>query len=247
MKKKSILNIKKSLIKNYIAIGLVIGIHWYCFYGAVKLSHVSVALMCMALTTFFTTILEPIMLKTTFNKTNFIISILIIPLMYWMINGVKDLNILGFIVGIAAALFAAIFSILNKTMVTKDIDEELMAFYEFIGVLIFCMPMAIYLFIQDGLIAHSPIDLKNLGLIVCLSLLCTNLAFLVSLFSLKKLSIFESNLIIGLEPVYGILIAYFILDESQYLNLNFYLSAFLILLLIILNPTINRIMASISK
>jgi drug/metabolite transporter (DMT)-like permease len=239
-KKDSALFTNKPLIMKLIGIGMIVGIHWYCFYGSVKISHASVGLICMAMTTMFTTIIEPIIFKKPFHKLNFFISILIIPLMYWLVNGIKNFNFIGFIIGIAAAFFAALFSVLNKNMVNEEVSKEKVSFFEFIGVFIFCTPMMIYLSLKDGFIAHAPFDWKNFGLMMVLSLLCTNLAYVISLFCLKKLSVFETNLIIGLEPVYGIIMAYFLLDEHQYLNINFYLASMLILVLIFLHPWLIR-------
>jgi drug/metabolite transporter (DMT)-like permease len=220
-------------------IGFIIAIHWYCFYGSVKLSHASVALMCMALTTFFTSILNPLINKTKFSNFDFGLSLTIIPLMYFLVDGIKNFNLLGFIVGIGGAFFASLFSTLNKSLVDEDIDERWLSFIEFIGVLIFTTPMAIYYFYQNGFAAHSPFDAKNLMLILVLSFLCTNVAFLTSIFSLKKLAVFETNLIVSLEPVYGIVLAYFVLNEGEFLGFSFYLTSILILLVVFLHPIIK--------
>ena len=40
-------------------VGLIIALHWVTFYGAIKLSNVSVTLGCFATTTLFTSFLEP--------------------------------------------------------------------------------------------------------------------------------------------------------------------------------------------
>jgi drug/metabolite transporter (DMT)-like permease len=71
-------------------------------------------------------------------------------------------------------------------------------------------------------------------------LICTNFAFIFSLKSLKRLNVFETNLIIGLEPVYGIILAYFFLNEGQYLELKFYIASLLIFTLIFLHPYLKK-------
>ncbi len=221
---------------NLLVVGFIIAIHWYCFYGAVKLSHVSVALMCMSLTTLFTSLFEPLILKKPFDKLDFLISLLFIPLMYWLIDGVKDFNLTGFVVGVFAALFAAVFSLYNKGFVENGMDTYTLSFYEFIGVFIFCTPLALYYFYKDGFMAHAPTSSSDIVYIAALAILCTNLAFLLAVNSLKKIPIFDANLIVGLEPVYGIILSFLFFKENKFLNINFYLAATFIFILIFIHP-----------
>ncbi len=240
LKGKTISTIFKDISLKIVGVGFIIGIHWYCFYGAVKLSHVSVALMCMSLTTLFTSMLEPLILKNKFDKVDFFISLLFIPLMYWLIDGVKDFNLMGFIIGVFAALFAAVFSLYNKSLVKENIDASMLSLYEFIGVLAFCTPLACYYFYKDGVVAHSPISIMDIGCITILAIVCTNLAYLISMQALKKVEVFQANLIVGLEPVYGIMLSFIFFKENKYLSINFYLAAIFIFILSFMHPYIKR-------
>lgn len=235
-KKINVIHLLKAIPLKLLGVGFIIAIHWYCFYGAVKLSHVSVALMCMSLTTLFTSIFEPVVLRRPFDKLDFIISLLFIPLMYWLIDGVKDFNLTGFVVGVLAALFAAVFSLFNKKYMSQGMDTYKLSFYEFIGVFIFCTPLALYYFYKDGFLAHTPTSGMDIASILALAILCTNLAFLLCVNSLKKIPVFDANLIVGLEPIYGILLSFLFFKENNYLNINFYLAATFIFLLIFAHP-----------
>lgn len=237
--KYNYLNITRKNILYLILIGFLIAVHWIGFYGSVKLSHVSVTLTCLSLTILFTSIFEPLILKSNFKPREIIISLLILPLMYWLIGGVKEFNMLGFLLGVMAAFFAALFSIYNKKYVAS-IKAELISFYEFIGVFIFMTPILIYYVMKDGYQVHSIFDWKNFFLIFVLAVLCTNFAFLISVNSLKRLSAFEANLIVGLEPVYGIILAYIFLHENEYLSFRFYIASILIFILIFIHPVIGQ-------
>ncbi len=245
IKKINVGQLIKALPLKLLGVGFIIAIHWYCFYGAVKLSHVSVALMCMSLTTFFTSLFEPLILKKPFDKIDFFISLLYIPLMYWLIDGVKDFNLPGFIVGVLAALFAAIFSLYNKDFMGKGMDTYTLSFYEFIGVFIFCTPLALYYFNKDGFMAHAPVSISDIVCIVSLAVLCTNVAFLLAVNSLKKIPIFDANLIVGLEPVYGILMSFLLFKENKFLNINFYLAATFIFILVFAHSGIKSTLKKI--
>jgi drug/metabolite transporter (DMT)-like permease len=62
-----------------------------------------------------------------------------------------------------------------------------------------------------------------------LALLCTTFAYVLALRSLHHLSAFASNLTINLEPVYGIILAWLILKDSEDVTLGFYLGGLIII------------------
>ena len=47
----------------YCSIGLLIAIHWICFFESIKQSTISLALICLSSVTLFTAILDPIIQK----------------------------------------------------------------------------------------------------------------------------------------------------------------------------------------
>lgn len=58
--------------------------------------------------------------------------------------------------------------------------------------------------------------------LIVLSLACTVLAFLLNILSLRRLSAFTVNLSYNLEPVYGILLAFLLFNEDEYLGKWFF-------------------------
>jgi drug/metabolite transporter (DMT)-like permease len=65
--------------------------------------------------------------------------------------------------------------------------------------------------------------MQDLGWLLMLSWLCSVLAFQLSGNALKKLSAFTVNLSFNLEPVYGIILAFVIYNENQFLSKWFYI------------------------
>lgn len=58
-------------IKIFVGIGIVISIHWVFFYGSIKLGDsASITLTCMGSLGFFTSILEPMIMKQPFSYIN---------------------------------------------------------------------------------------------------------------------------------------------------------------------------------
>ncbi|MBI3882645.1 MAG: EamA family transporter, partial [Sphingobacteriales bacterium] len=50
-------------------VGAIVAIHWVLFYGSVKYANVSVAVVCLAASGFFTSFLEPLILKRKLSIT----------------------------------------------------------------------------------------------------------------------------------------------------------------------------------
>jgi len=92
----------------------------------------------------------------------------------------------------------------------------------------------------------SDLDFVPKGLdplwLVLISLICTTVAFGLSLESLKRLSAFIANLSINLEPVYGIILAALIWKENRDLNIKFYAGTGIILLAVFLYPVGMKIL-----
>lgn len=231
---------RKTLLK-FMGIGVLVGLHWVCFFGAIKLANPSIVLVCMATTSFFTSLLEPLFSKQRIKGYEIILGLLIIPGMILIVNGAEMGMLPGIGVGLLAALLAALFATLNKMLVGK-LDEKSVSFLELGSAWLFLsivLPLY-FLFSEttDALI-FWPRGLDWLYLLV-LALLCTTLAYVLALRSLRYLTAFASNLTVNLEPVYGILLAYFLLDDKQELDPLFYWGALIILLAVFSYPLLRK-------
>jgi len=81
-----------------------------------------------------------------------------------------------------------------------------------------------------------PVDMKNWIFLLILSLVCTTFAHILTLQALTKLSAFTANMVINLEPVYGILLAAMILGEHHDVNNHFYAGAGMIVATVLTYP-----------
>jgi drug/metabolite transporter (DMT)-like permease len=83
-----------------------------------------------------------------------------------------------------------------------------------------------------------------------LASICTAYAFTASVKVMKKLSPYTVMLTTNLEPVYGIILAYFIIGGKEKMSASFYIGAVIIIITVILNGIIKhkadkKILASI--
>ncbi|MFK7774230.1 MAG: DMT family transporter [Saprospiraceae bacterium] len=234
---KQLRKIPKRYLWQYMVIGAIVALHWICFFGSVKLAgSSSVTLICMATTALFTALIEPFILKTKFQKKDLLLSILVIPGMALVVGNVSSDMWLGIIVGLISAFLAAVFSVWNK-MIIDEADPKDITFLEMSSGWLFVSLLLPFIFHFDENVAFIPVG-WDWGFLILLALVCTTLAYVLSLRALKHLSAFTSMLTYNLEPVYGILIAYFFLDEK--LSAGFYLGVLIILGAVFISPFLNQ-------
>ncbi len=229
--RKSLSLIKSSTKIILMSIGILVALHWVFFYGSIKYANVSISLVCLSCISFFTSILEPIIVKSKFSFIEIslsLLSILGIALIFHFDNKYRT----GILLGLISAIFSALFSTINKKNVTVASSNSIM-FYELLGGLLFLsllLPIYLKIFPTNKVIP-SAIDIIYL---VILSWVCTIIAMDFSLQSLRKVSAFTLNLTLNLEPVYGVLLAFFIYNEQKELSNNFYWGFSLIAISVVL-------------
>lgn len=212
-------------------IGIIIAIHWLCFYGAIKVSNVSVTMAAFSTGTLFTAITEPLILKRKLIWYELLIGIIIIAAIC-LIFSVEILYWKGIILGIIAALTASVFSVFNAIMI-KEVSSTMITYIELWFGLI---GLSIYLG-ATGSFDSAFFQLNNqaiLGLVL-LAGICTAFPFIASVNLMKHLSPYTITLTVNLETVYGIILAIIIYQENKELSFTFYAGVLVILLSIFLN------------
>jgi len=76
--------------------------------------------------------------------------------------------------------------------------------------------------------------------LLILGLLCTSLAFVVSIEVMKELSPFTVSMSINMEPIYAIIFALLIFQEEEFMSPLFYLGAVIVIGMIFLNGYLKR-------
>lgn len=212
-------------------VGCLLGIHWLCFFGSVKYANVSIALVCFSASAFFTSFIDPLFNKTAFSYKEVLLSLIAMLGIYIIMHFDKQYTT-GIILGLFAAFFSALFTVLSKQLTVRH-DPYTMSLYELGAGFIFLsllLPFYLLMFPHTKVIP----SLLDWVYLLILSILCTVCAFVLAFKSLKKISSFTTNLTYNLEPIYGILLAFAIFHENKYLNSNFYWGFSLIILSVLL-------------
>ena len=232
--KKESIAVSKKIFFQLAAIGFAMALHWYCFFYSIKVSNVSIALSCLSLSTLFASILEPIIFKRKVDVSEVVMGVVIVACILMIFK--TELHFKeGIIYGIFCAVFGTVFSVFNGKMFGKTSSGNII-FYE-----IFCgwfILMLFYLF--SGQIIHmNEINYRDLALICLLASVFTAFPMLESVKLMKYISPFTLILTVNLEPVYGIILAFFIFGESEHMSPIFYIASAVMILAIIVNGLIK--------
>ena len=225
--RKKIEKLPAGLILRIMGVGLIAGLHWLTFYGAIKYANVSIALVCFAAIGFFTALFEPLILKKSLNVVELLLGLMTLAGVY-IIFHFDTRYTLGIAIGLISALLAALFPIFNREILKKTNVESMLVWQQLGG---FLFMAALIPFYQTTFSSFRLLpNLEDMLWLLVLSWVCSVWAFQLSGAALKKLSAFTVNLSYNLEPVYGILLAFIFFREDQLLNGGFYAGLALILL-----------------
>lgn len=208
-------------------VGGIAALHWVLFYGSIKYSNVSVALLCFSSVGFFTAILEPLVFRHRIDWVELLLGLLVIAGIFFIFQ-VDPHYKTGILIGLASAVLGSLFPVLNKRIL-QDVSPKTVTLYELSGGFLFLsvlLPVYLHFFPVASMLPSA----SDWGWLLLLSWACTVLAFNLSMSALGRISAFTVNLTYNLEPIYGILLAFIVYREDRLLNAGFYIGFFLIIL-----------------
>ena len=216
--------------------GSIVALHWILFFQAIKVSTVSVTLVCLSSFTLFTAILEPLIKRTAIEISDVFIGIIIIIGIY-MIFKFESNYTEGIILGLSAAVASSLFSIMNSQFAQKK-DAKVIGFYELSGAFFW---ITIYrLFDHSLLNERFVLSTSDWVYLMILGTICTALAYIAGVSVMRTLSAFRVALISNLEPVYGIILAFIFFGHKETMSPGFYMGSALILGAVFLYPIYKK-------
>lgn len=227
----------KSLL-SILGTGSLIAAHWILFFLSARISNASVCLAGMATCSLWTSLIEPLSQRRKIKGFEVMLSIIAFIGIGIIFNVELD-YLSGLMTAVLSAFIASIFTVINGRF-TKKYDPFVITYYEMVGacasILLF-YPLYQTYFTEQ--IVWAP-TLEDWAYLSCLAIFCTVYAYSVSVELMKRLSAFSINLVVNLEPVYGIILALLIFGASEEMSPGFYFGTFLILTSVLLYPLLNR-------
>jgi len=211
--------------------GVITAAHWITFFEAIKVSTVSVTLACLSGSTLFTALIEPFFFKRRISISELLMGAAIVCGLV-LIFSFETQYVLGITLALLSALLASLFQVLNGIYIRTEKPSRI-AFYEMIGGII---AISLYLILSGNAGTHLfQVSGSDWVWLLLLGIVCTAFAFVVGVKVMETVSPFTVALTINLEPVYGIILAWFIFREEEQMTTGFYLGTIVILGTIFLN------------
>ncbi|RTY86787.1 DMT family transporter [Flavobacterium sp. GT3R68] len=233
--KKIPMKVPLKTLFGFLFAGLIIALHWFTFFKAIKVSNISVTLACLSTGAFFTSLLEPLVYGRKVIWYEVLFGLIVVLGLYIIFN-VEGNYVYGIILALSSAFLSATFSVINSKY-AKEYNPSVISFYELLGgVLIFSVFLGTTNSFDTKFFQVSASDWMYLGI---LSSVCTAYAFIASVKVMKFLSPYTVMLTINLEPIYGIILAVIVFQEKEKMDPAFYIGALIILSTVIMNGVVK--------
>ncbi|MCP3941473.1 MAG: DMT family transporter [Desulfobacteraceae bacterium] len=192
--------------------GILLAGHWVSFFMAIQISSVAVGLVTFSSFPLFVTFMEPFFFKEPLKKRDITTALAVLSGIILVIPNVDLSNniTLGGLYGILSGLSFAVLTLVNRKN-AKVSDPIALAFYQNLFAAIFLIfPILVFPVL---IIRPRAPNLGDLPSLILLGVVFTAMAHTFFIQSLTKIRAQTASVITGLEPVYGIVLAFFLLNQ----------------------------------
>lgn len=232
--KKESIKVSKNLLLQLVAIGSVMAFHWLFFFQSIKVSNVSIALSCLSLSTLFASLIEPLVYRRKPDWVEVVIGLIIVVCISMIFNAELKYKE-GIIYGILCAFCGTIFSVFNGKIFGKTSSGNII-FYEIAGGWLI---ISLFFLFTGQISSVREISYTDIALVLLLASVFTAYPMFESVKLMKFISPFTLILTVNLEPVYGIILAFFIFGASEHMSPVFYIASFVMIASIVVNGIIK--------
>lgn len=185
---------------------LLMGAHWVTYFYALKLSNVAIGMLSIFTFPVIIALLEPLFSKVKFDPIHLVLGIMVLLGIYILAPefDLESHQLQGILLGLLSALCYALRILILKGQVAKYNGTTLM-FYQVCIIAIVLAPVLIFM------------DTSNIATqypyVILLALLTTAIGHTMFIKSLKYFKASTASIIGSGQPVFGIIIAFFFLNE----------------------------------
>jgi len=197
----------RQMLGLFILQGILLAAHWVLFFWSIQVSSVAVGLVTFSSFPLFVTFMEPVVFKEPLNRRDIYTAAAVFAGICLVIPDLDLSNriTLGAFLGTLSGLTFAILALVNRKNARVS-DPVAVAFYQ--------NTFAALCLVVPLVLLHPPAPpAGDLPALIFLGVVCTALSHTLFISSLKQIRAQTASVIAGLEPVYGIVLAVFILHE----------------------------------
>ncbi len=190
----------------FVLLGLILSVHWTTFFYSIQISTVAIGLLTVSTFPMFVTFMEPPFFEERLYPKDIFFAFLVFLGLTLVIPSFDMGNQMtqGAIWGTVSGFTFALLSLLNRKYV-KAYSSLSIAFYQNGFAALILIPVA-------SANASMP-NAHELMHLILLGVFCTACAHALFIKGLARVRAQVASIIAGLEPVYGILLALFLLGE----------------------------------
>ena len=229
--KKQLFSVSKKDFLGLLGVGALVTFHWLCFFESIKVSTVSVAVVCLATSSLFSALIEPFFFKRKFLFYEVIMGIVVVVALAF-IMGTETKYFWGYFYGIMAALLATLFTLFNAKYINNVGAAKITMIEMLSGVIIIS---CILFFQQDYTVFTTKISITDLKYLIILGTLCTAMVFVWLTEIMRHITPYSLIMAINLEPVYSIIFALIIFGDNELMSNSFYLGSCVIIGIVFLD------------
>ncbi|TAE15409.1 MAG: tetratricopeptide repeat protein [Bacteroidetes bacterium] len=239
-------HVKRQELLKILGTGVLIALHWIFFFGSAKVSNASVCLAGMTTATLWTSLLEPMWMRRKMSRFEIALGLVIILGLY-IIFRFEFNHVLGLGMAVMSAFLGTLFSLANADLIKKH-DHWVITFYEMIGAWITAtLFLGFYMLYQPSYAFPVVPTWQDWFCLFLLGGICTVYAYSIGVKLMKKFTPFAINLTVNLEPVYGIVLAFFLFGKSEKMETGFYVGTAIILLAVFSYPLLKNYFAHMKR
>jgi drug/metabolite transporter (DMT)-like permease len=187
--------------------GAILAVHWYSFFVSIQVSTVAIGLLSFSTFPLFVTFLEPLVFGERLHRHDVLTTLavvggLVLVTPHWDLSNQLTQGVLW---GVLAAFTYAVLSLLSRSHVRV---------YPVLTVALYQQAFAALCTLPFALRSQSLPSGRDILLLAVLGVVFTGLAQALAVASLRHLRAQAVGVTFGMEPVYGILLAWLLLDEQ---------------------------------
>lgn len=186
--------------------GIVLAVHWTSFMQSIQTSTVAVGTLTFSTFPLFVTFLEPYVFHEKLHISDIVCAVIMLGGVILIVPEFRVGNQMtqGVLWGLLSALTYAVLSLMNRRL-SEHYSGTLTAFYEQAAAAVVLLP-AIFI-LRPGVTA------ADIGVLIMLGVVFTGLSHSLFISGLRRVKVRTAGIISGLESVYGIVGAFFVLGE----------------------------------
>ena len=192
--------------KPFLISGVLMAVHWVTYFYALKLSNVALGILSLYTFPIIIALLEPLFFKVKFNPIYILLGLMVLAGLYILtpVFNFESSQVKGIMFGVFSAFCYALRILILKQHVA-NYNGTMLMFYQTLIITVLLLPTLFFMDVS-GLESQFPY-------LLLLAFLTTAIGHSLLLHSLKYFSASTASIISSLQPIFGIVLAFFFLQE----------------------------------